>query len=71
MVYHYARDYEGDYWTDASIALLQGGGIRTSLEIGNITVYDLTTLLPFDSNTVLIDVTGAELKEALEHSVYR
>lgn len=71
MVFQYARDYEGDYWTDAAVALLQSGGIRTSLDIGNVTMYDLTTLLPFESNTVTIDVTGAELKDALEHSVYR
>lgn len=71
LVYDYAKDYEGDYWTDASIALVQSGGVRTSVDIGNITAYDLTTLLPFDSNTVTITVTGAELWDALEHSVYR
>lgn len=71
MVYQYARDYEGDYWTDAAIAIIQAGGIRTSLDIGNITVYDMTALLPFDSKTVTIQLTGAELREALEHSVHR
>lgn len=71
MVFDYARSYKGEYWTDAAIALIQGGGIRTSLDKGNITMYDLATLLPFDSILVTIDVSGAELKEALEHSVSR
>lgn len=71
MVHNYAKSYEGQYWTDAPIALIQGGGIRTSLNQGNITVYDLTTLLPFDTKSVTINVTGQDLHNALEHSVYR
>lgn len=63
------------YWTDAPIALLQGGGIRTSVNHksnnGNVTMEDAQTVLPFGSRMEIIEVTGTVLLEALEHSVYR
>ena len=54
-------------FTGADIALTNGGGIRDSIQIGDITVGDVITVLPFGNYVVTMDVTGAELKEALEH----
>ncbi|MFO7888664.1 MAG: 5'-nucleotidase C-terminal domain-containing protein [Eubacteriales bacterium] len=54
-------------FTGADVALTNGGGIRDSIQIGDITVGDVITVLPFGNYVVTIDVTGAELKEALEH----
>lgn len=91
MVYTRAKQYNGvdGYWTDASIAFIQGGGeliktfsennldqiislgIRGNLNLGNITHYDLLTILPFDSRLVVIEITGKDLLLALEHSVHR
>lgn len=53
------------------IQLIFMTGIRTSVENGNISYYDLTTVLPFDDEIQLITVTGEEILEALEHSVAR
>lgn len=72
----YALSYESaDYWTDASIAFLQGGGIRASIDHkandGQITKEDAATVMPFDSKMELLEMTGADLLAALEHSVHR
>lgn len=54
----------------ADIALINGGGIRTQLNAGDITKKDLYTLLPFENNTLsVIEVTGEELKQVLENGV--
>lgn len=71
MVYQRARLHEGEFWTDAAVAFVQGGGVRTSLSVGNITAYDLTTLLPFENQLVVLEVNGTEILDALEHSVKR
>lgn len=65
---------ENEFWTDAAIGFFQSGGIRTSIELnldGSITMADVHTLLPFENNIVLIEVTGQQLWDALEHSVFR
>ncbi|CRK95992.1 CLUMA_CG009432, isoform B, partial [Clunio marinus] len=76
MVDWYAFKYESnEFWTDASIALLQGGGIRASIDHrsnnGEITKEDAATVLPFESKIEVVEVSGKALLEALEHSVHR
>ena len=76
MVDWYALQYHAnEFWTDTSIAFLQGGGIRASINqksnSGNITREDAATVMPFESKMEVVEVTGKELLEALEHSVYR
>ena len=68
----------GDYVADvmrqtagAEVALINGGTIRTSIPQGKITVKDVYTVLPFDNYLVAISLTGAQLKQALEHGVSR
>ncbi len=53
----------------ADIALTNGGGIRASINAGAITVGDVFTVLPFDNTLVVLEVTGANIKAALERSV--
>ncbi|XP_034651381.1 protein 5NUC [Drosophila subobscura] len=70
----YARvleDQGGEYWTDAPIALMQGGGIRAPIEkdaAGNITGSDLLAVLPFQNDLFITRLTGKTLLAALEHS---
>lgn len=71
MVSSRANRYKGPNWTDASIAFIQGGDIRTSSPAGNITVFDLKTILPFENSMMVISVTGNEVILALERSVER
>ncbi|WP_342433038.1 5'-nucleotidase C-terminal domain-containing protein [Neobacillus sp. FSL H8-0543] len=54
---------------NTTIAMQNGGGIRTSIDQGNITLGEVTTVLPFGNLLVTLDLTGAEILEALEHGV--
>ncbi len=51
------------------IALQNGGGIRTTLKAGPITLADVMTVLPFSNALAIMEISGTELKTALEHSV--
>lgn len=52
--------------TGADAALTNGGGIRASIEAGEITKGDIITVLPFGNYIVTIETTGAEILEALQ-----
>ncbi|WP_211654976.1 cell wall-binding repeat-containing protein [Planococcus alpniumensis] len=54
---------------DTTIALQNGGGIRASIDQGPITYGEVLTVLPFGNALAIMEVTGQEIKEALEHSV--
>ncbi|MFP3355838.1 cell wall-binding repeat-containing protein [Planococcus sp. SIMBA_143] len=54
---------------DTTIALQNGGGIRASIEPGPITYGEVLTVLPFGNALAIMEVTGQEIKDALEHSV--
>ncbi len=47
-------------------AVTNGGGIRASIAVGDITMNDMKTVFPFGNQVTVLDVTGAELLEALE-----
>jgi len=58
----------------ADVALTNGGGIRgdKTYEAGiTLTRRDIQTELPFGNRTVKLELTGAQLREALEHGVSR
>ncbi len=47
-------------------AVTNGGGIRTSIKAGDISMNDMKTVFPFGNEVSVLTVTGAELLEALE-----
>ena len=53
----------------AVIGLVNGGGVRSSIDQGPITYEEAITVQPFGNTLTLLDLTGAELKQALEHGV--
>lgn len=53
----------------ADAAIINGGGIRTSIHRGPIRVKDVYSVLPFDNYVVAVKLTGARLRQALEHGV--
>lgn len=57
--------------TRSDIALQNGGGIRASIPAGPMKVDHVFTVLPFDNYLVVLELTGAMIKEALELSVSR
>ncbi|MGZ3457556.1 MAG: 5'-nucleotidase C-terminal domain-containing protein [Archangium sp.] len=59
--------------TGAEVALINGGSIRSDsvLRPGPLTRRDVLAIHPFPDSVVSIEVTGAVLRQALEHGVSR
>lgn len=55
--------------TGADCALTNGGGIRSSIEIGDITVENIITVFPFGNYVVTKKVTGEQILSALENGL--
>lgn len=53
-----------------AVAITNGGGIRAAIKAGDITKKDVFTVLPFGNTLTVVNVTGAELLEALEASTF-
>lgn len=72
----------GDLITDAMLwqagqdneevdaAITNGGGIRASIAAGDVTKQSVNDVLPFGNTLYVVELTGAELLEALEASTY-
>lgn len=58
-----------EYDAKTVIALQNGGGIRNHLNKGPVTVGAVIEVLPFGNTLSLVTLTGAEIKNTLEHSV--
>lgn len=69
LIYTRVNQYQGPFWTDASICFIQGGGIRASSNVGEISKFDLKTILPFNNTMLLVNINGEGIRKALEHSV--
>lgn len=55
--------------TNVQVGLQNGGGLRRTLEEGNITMGDLYEVMPFDNALVTMEVTGAHLKALVDHGI--
>lgn len=53
----------------ADIAFTNAGGLRTSIEKGDITVGNLYEVMPFDNVLSTFKMTGAQVKAVLEHGI--
>jgi 5'-nucleotidase len=51
------------------VAIQNGGGLRASIEAGDVTMGDVLTVLPFQNTLSTFRVNGATLKAALENGV--
>lgn len=56
------------YWelSGAQIAFVNGGGIRTSIKEGDITLNDILKVHPFGNAMCVIEATGQQILDALE-----
>lgn len=57
------------YVSGADVALTNGGGIRSTLPKGDVTKGNVLEVLPFGNTVTVIEVTGADIKAAIEHGV--
>lgn len=55
--------------TGADIGVVNGGGVRDKIDKGDITYGDIIAVHPFNNKTVIIEVTGQQMMDALEWSV--
>lgn len=51
-------------------AITNGGGIRASIDIGDVTMKDMKTVFPFGNTISTVKISGSELIEVLEASTY-
>ena len=51
------------------IAIANSGGIRASIDAGEVTMGEVMTVLPFQNTLSTFEVSGADLKAALENGV--
>ncbi|WP_338720555.1 5'-nucleotidase C-terminal domain-containing protein [Devosia sp. XK-2] len=51
------------------IAIQNGGGLRASIDAGDITMGEVVTVLPFSNTLATVDISGADVIEALENGV--
>lgn len=64
----YADEHELGVNVDCAIS--NGGGIRVSVEPGDISMDTLVTIFPFGNNVCLVTITGEQLLEVLEASTF-
>lgn len=59
--------------TKSDVALVNGGSIRADelINAGTLTNRDVLSILPFKNRVVKLELTGATLRQALEHGVAR
>ncbi|XP_058453625.1 apyrase-like [Malaya genurostris] len=69
--YYVRHRVDPDEWTYASIGITNDGGIRTSLQKGNLTYDDIVTAVPYENTMDTFDLEGRYLWEALEYSASR
>lgn len=55
--------------TKADIAFQNGGGLRTSIPAGDITMGNLYEVMPFDNTLVTMDLTGEQVMAVLNHGI--
>ena len=51
----------------SDVTITNGGGIRASIEKGEITKGDVLTVLPFGNTVTVIEASGKDIYEALKH----
>ncbi len=51
------------------IGYINGGGIRTSINPGEITMGNMYEIFPFDNTLVTMDLSGADLLKVLQHGI--
>lgn len=59
------------WYTDSQVAFVNGGGIRASIQQGDITLKDVYDVMPFQDNLVTMTVTGQTLYDVMELSYKR
>lgn len=57
-------------FASADIAFQNGGGLRTSLNSGKVTIGNLYEVLPFDNTVYTLELPGIQILEVLEYGLH-
>ncbi len=60
---------QGQRFGGADIAIQNGGGVRTDIAAGPVTVGDIYTVLPFRNMLVKLTLKGQDIKKVLEEAI--
>jgi 2',3'-cyclic-nucleotide 2'-phosphodiesterase (5'-nucleotidase family) len=63
IIYDYSKGEKAD------AAVVNRGGMRADLSKGAVRYADINTVLPFDNTVMVVEMTGAELLEAMDVAV--
>lgn len=53
----------------AQICLVNGGGMRAKLDAGEVSIREVTSVLPFDNNMMLVEASGKTIWDALQNGI--
>lgn len=70
ILWQATKDGDLDVPKENVIAITNGGGIRATIEAGDITKKDINTVLPFGNTVAFVYVSGETLLEVLEASTF-
>ncbi|CAL8073312.1 unnamed protein product [Orchesella dallaii] len=73
MVFMNLKFADDLYWSDVTMAIMNSGGIRGSIDEtangGSINMEDILQVLPFQNTVDMIEIKGADLRDAFEFAV--
>ncbi|MDR0546451.1 MAG: 5'-nucleotidase C-terminal domain-containing protein [Dysgonamonadaceae bacterium] len=61
----------GEIWGDIDFALINVGGLRSSLDQGEITVGELYEIFPFENRMVCLDMPGTAVMELFQSIAFK
>lgn len=53
----------------AQLCIVNGGGIRAKLDAGEVSIREVTSVLPFDNNMMLVETSGRTIWNALGNGI--
>jgi len=53
----------------AQICLVNGGGMLSKLDAGEVSIREVTSVLPFDNNMMLVEASGQTIWDALQNGI--
>ncbi|XP_067675672.1 snake venom 5'-nucleotidase-like [Haliotis asinina] len=66
MVHQNLKHSDSMEWNHVAIAFMNGGGIRASIQKGDVTIGDILTVLPFRNTVDIVELLGRHVRETLE-----
>ncbi|XP_071112386.1 snake venom 5'-nucleotidase-like [Haliotis cracherodii] len=66
MVHQNLKRSDSLEWNHVAIAFMNAGGIRASVERGDVSIGDILTVLPFRNSVDIVELLGKHVRETLE-----